>query len=98
MHKSYTDDSLFNAVRKIALCIMPKDETQSFGHLLEDKHWLKREFKKLTSEFVNKKAIQLQNIYAQDQSFPKLAIDDSLKKLNQNTCRKSSRYQRTTCS
>ena len=70
MHKSYTDDSLFNAVRKIALCIMPKDETQSFGHLLEDKHWLKREFKKLTSEFANKKQYSYKIYMLKTKVFP----------------------------
>ena len=80
MHQSYTDDSLFNAVRKIALCIMPKDGIQSFGQLLVDEPCLKRELQKITSEFVNnsviESAIWLQNIFAQDQNLSKLTIDD----------------------
>ena len=47
MHESYTDDSLFNTVRKNALCIMPKDGIQKLGQLLVDQPCLKREIKKL---------------------------------------------------
>lgn len=43
--ESYTDDSLFKAVRKKAFSIMPKEGIQSFGQLLVDKPRLKREFK-----------------------------------------------------
>ena len=58
VHESYTDDSLFNTIRKNALCIMPKDGIQSFGQLLVDEPCLKREFKKITSEFVNNSVIE----------------------------------------
>ena len=43
--ESYTDDSLFTAVRKRAFSIMPKDSIHSVGQLLVDKPRLKREFK-----------------------------------------------------
>ena len=81
--------------------MMPKDGIQSFGQLLVDQPCLKREIEKNTSEFVNnsviESAIWLQ-IHMVKTFFSKLTIDDSLKKLYQNTCRKSIRYQRTTCS
>ena len=87
-----TNDSLVNAVRKIALCIMPKDRIQSFGHLLEDKPWLKREFKKLTSEFANNSKKQYGYKYicsrpkfsqANYRWFPKETIPKYLQKIYQ---------------
>ena len=66
MHESYTDDSLFNTVRKNALCIMPKDGIQSFGQLLVDEPCLKREFEELL--------VSLQTIllYSQQYSYKKI--------------------------